>query len=330
MGDKDLPDAGRVFIHSGASSRVLYRYDGRNPGEYLGKSASATGDLDGDGVFDFLFTAPGRNAFAGEVQLHSGATGAQIRAYEGPESGGRYGWSVSGGSDIDGDGHPDFVVGAPWSSLGGRVNAGAAYAYSGASHRLLYRLDGEAAGDGFGNSVAMLGDIDDDGRGDFVVGAPLANPGRQQDAGSVYVYSGGRRQLLHRFDADEATSLLGFSVNASGDVDGDGVGDILAGGQWIDAGGLYNSGSAFVYSGATGELVHRIDGNELGGELGFAVAGGGDLDGDGRSEVLVGAPVSHGLAGGVRVVKVPGSRLASPRKTVMRPLARPARSRDGG
>jgi streptogramin lyase len=301
-GSEDMPDAGSVYVYSGATAKLLYRYDGEAAGDYLGKGVSTAGDMDGDGVPDFMFSAPGAKQFTGEVFVYSGATGKLLSKYSAREQGGRYGWAIAGGQDVDGDKVPDIIVGAPWSSQNGHVNSGSVYVYSGASHKLLYQLHGEAAGDGFGNSVAFVGDLDGDGRADFVVGSPLANPRRQQDAGSAFVYSGATGKLLYRFDGENPTDIFGFSVASAGDVDGDGVPDLVIGSQWADPEKVYNAGSAFVYSGRTGKLLSRINGSRKGAECGFAVASAGDVNGNGRSRIIIGAPNDCDAAGSAILV----------------------------
>jgi hypothetical protein len=103
-----------------------------------------------------------------------------------------FGWSVAGAGDVNGDGFDDYIVGAQSASPGGLADAGSAYVYSGKDGSLLYQKDGLAAGDKFGTSVGMAGDVNGDGKVDFIVGAPDAN----SNAGAAYVYSGADGSLL--------------------------------------------------------------------------------------------------------------------------------------
>lgn len=299
-GSEDHPDTGYIAIYSGKSGKLLREYYGDAAGDNLGKAISSAGDLDGDGIPDILVSAPGRLGFTGTVFVYSGADGKILQQYDGKEVGGRYGWSVAGGQDVDGDGIPDVIIGAPWSSNNGKVNSGSVFVYSGASRKLLYRLDGEAAGDGFGSSVSFVGDIMKEGRAAFVVGSPLANPKGIQDAGSAFVYSGSGK-LLYRFDGETPTGILGFSVAGAGDLDGDSVPDIVVGGQWTRPGGLYNSGSASAFSGATGKLLFRFDGLRKSAEYGFAVSSWRDSKGA-PARIIIGAPGDRDFAGAAVVV----------------------------
>ena len=146
----------------------------------LVSSVASLGDVDGDGHSDFAVGAPNR----GWVGLYSGGSGALIRSLDdiGYQSG--FGSAVVGIGDVSGDGWPDLVVGAP-GAFGGK---GAAYVYSGRDDVLLYVVGVERAGERLGSSLARIGDLDGDGRSEFVVGAPYATIGGQTNAGRAVVY----------------------------------------------------------------------------------------------------------------------------------------------
>ncbi len=249
----------------------------------------------------------------------------------------RFGYSVAGGQDINGDNHPDFVVGAIQTDPNGLTNAGSAFAYSGLDGALLRRFDGASADMWFGLEVAEVGDVNNDGKADILVGTPKAAPGGVTWAGSAYVYSGASGALLFQFDGSatygymgeaaagagdinhdnhadiivsargagkvfvfsgsDGTTLhqfsgpfnFGSSVANVGDVNADGVPDIGVGSPLSTPGGLSEAGSAFIYSGATGALLHQFDGANAGDWVGISIAGAGDLNNDGRSDLIVAA-----------------------------------------
>jgi FG-GAP repeat protein len=287
-----IQEAGSAFVYSGATGAIIHRFDGGAQFDYLGISVAGAGDVDGDGVPDLIVGSeadPVGLLAAGSAYVYSGAAGGLIHRFDGGAALDYLGTSVAGAGDIDGDGFADLVAGAHGADPSGLLDAGSAYVYSGATGTLLYQFDGGAAGDHLGWSVADAGDIDRDGVSDLIVGAIEADPGGRQNAGSAFVYSGATGALLYRFDGEAAADGLGDSVGGAGDVNGDGVPDLIVGASQADPGGLVYAGSAYLYSGATGALLRRFDGNAAGDRLGNSVAGAGDMDLDGLADLIVGA-----------------------------------------
>jgi hypothetical protein len=154
---------------------------------------------------------------------------------------------VAGAGDVNGDGKADFIVGAAGVDSAGFFDVGSVYVYSGATGTLLFQKNGAAAYDNFGHSVAGAGDVDGNGRSDFIIGAPSNNSAFADEAGSAYVYSGATGALLFQKNG-AAGDLLGNSVAGGGDVNGDGRADFIVGAFFADPGGLVDAGSAFIYS----------------------------------------------------------------------------------
>ena len=158
------------------------------------------------------------------------------------------------------------------------------------------RLRGRAAGDQAGTSVAMAGDVDGDGHGDLLVGAPGEATGGR-NSGAAYLYLGpGVGQLslsnaVARFDGDGEAHGAGQAVASAGDVDSDGHHDLLVGAPGADDG----RGSAYLVYGPVSGVSSLAEADlELTGEAGdaragFAVAAAGDVDDDGFGDLLVGA-----------------------------------------
>ncbi|MDA1114808.1 MAG: FG-GAP-like repeat-containing protein, partial [Planctomycetota bacterium] len=191
--------------------------------------------------------------------------------------------------------HPEStMLSFPHRTLAGIVSAILATLLSAApAHaqmwETLWQFDGQAISDVLGYSVSGAGDVDGDGFDDLIVGALLADPGGLTEAGSAFVYSGATGSLIWQFDGQVSLDKLGFSVSGAGDVDGDGFDDLIVGAPVADPGGLSNAGSAYVYSGATGNLIWQFDGQASGDFLGHSVSGAGDVDGDGFDDLIVGA-----------------------------------------
>ena len=276
-------NAGSAYVFSGADGSLLYQRTGDTASDFFGWSVSGAGDVNGDGKADFIVgalrddPASGGND-AGSAYVFSGAGGSLFYQRTGDTASDEFGSAVSGAGDVNGDEMADFIVGARRDDpAGGGTDAGSAYVFSGADGSLLYQVAGDTGGDWFGYSVSMAGDVNGDGRADFIVGARRDDPpGGGTDAGSAYVFSGADGSLLYQRTGDTAGDNFGFSVSGAGDVNGDGKADFIVG-AWFDdpAGGGTDAGSHYVFSGADGSLLYQRTGDTAGDFFGISVGGGG-------------------------------------------------------
>ncbi|HEY3615116.1 MAG TPA: hypothetical protein VGK92_15505 [Gaiellales bacterium] len=192
-----------------------------------------------------------------------------------------------------------------------------------------------------GESVAAVGDVTGDGVPDIAIGAPQADPGGRTDAGSVWIISGNLPQIdagcaNHMLDAscpwiklNELTAAQGYRIDGAapgdglgsslagvGDQNGDGIPDIAIGASAASPGGRASAGEVVVVAGQHGSVtrdlaaappLERIDGAMAGAGLGASISAAGDVDGDGRTDLLVGAPGESSFAGAAYLVRgVPG------------------------
>ena len=313
------PAGGEVEIRSGATGALAAYWSSPESDDGLGRSVAAVGDANGDGWEDVaagapLTTLPGIGFGAGRVVvLGRNSQGpllglASIHTVDGVQAHERLGYDVAGAGDVNADGFSDVIAGAPrhdrYGPIVPYVDAGRAVVISGADGTTLYTFYGTAPGDYLGWSVAGAGDVNGDGFDDVVVGAPqygvcggsVPSPcGDPQGKGYARVYSGKTGLVLATLEGDFAGDELGFSVAGAGDFDGDGDPDVAAGAPGADVlGGPpfflfgFDVGLARVYEGKSGTVLFSVYGSGDG--FGSTVAGGRDLDGDGRDDLGVAQP----------------------------------------
>ncbi|RMH03756.1 MAG: hypothetical protein D6702_05005 [Planctomycetota bacterium] len=283
-----LPAAGILLAGSLLGQAPIYQVLGDSAYDGLGRATCGVGDLNGDGYPEFLAGAPlddNTGQDSGMARLYNGATGLTYFSIDGDSMADEFGGAVAGVGDVDGDGTPDFAVGARLddnlASGGGMVRV-----YSGATLSVIWQWDGTTADDAMGCAIAGAGDIDGDGYADVIVGARQRQDGASTNPGYVNVYSGQTGQVIYTLTGGTSANLqFGYSVAGGRDVDGDGVNDIAVGAYGDDTTFL-NAGAAWVFSGATGLPLFTVYGDAAQDHLGNAVALIGDVNGDGLADLL--------------------------------------------
>ncbi|MBD2587774.1 FG-GAP repeat protein [Synechococcus elongatus FACHB-1061] len=319
-----------------------FRITGIAANDFSGSSVSNAGDVNGDGIDDLIIGARdadpnGTNSagqsyvvfgsdqgFSADLNLSSldGSNGFAINGIAAYDYSGR---SVSGAGDVNGDGVDDLIIGAFGADPNGNLS-GQSYVVFGSDQGFsadlnLSSLDGSngfaingiAADDFSGFSVSSAGDVNGDGIDDLIIGASLADPNGAR-SGQSYVVFGSDQGFSadlnladlngtngFRINGIAVNDQSGFSVSGAGDVNGDGIDDLIIGAFLADPNGNY-SGQSYVVFGKTddfdtelnladldGSNGFRINGIAVNDQSGFSVSGAGDVNGDGINDLIIGA-----------------------------------------
>lgn len=234
--------AGRAYVFSGADGSVLRAIDGGQAGDRFGSATDWVADLDGDGVRDHVVGARDAGKWNdGAVWVYSGRTGAQLWHFRGPKQGSELAsFFVAGLDDLNGDGTPDVYVG-DYDATAKGARSGSAYVLSGADGSIIHFLRGDGAKDGFGPG-REAGDMDGDGVQDLVIGS-YSSRDAVRDGGKFQLVSGADGGTLATVVGTDPGHQLGFDAVGLGDVDGDGVPDVLV--------SAASGAKAYVISGAS-------------------------------------------------------------------------------
>jgi hypothetical protein len=363
-----LKDNGRAIILFGRSTAPSFAvtstdtyefgYTGAGLSDALGSSVAAAGDFNGDGLADVVFgvgasdvngtdsgrtylifgrtdpRAPGTSGtFTNGGTLTDVAKGVGGFAIDGTNAGDGAGFSAMGVGDVNGDGLADLLIGARGADVNGLVDAGRSYVVFGKTGSTIasvalsdiaggsggFVINGQCAGDASGYKVAAAGDLNGDGLADMLISANAADTAGGADAGRTYVVFGTSKTAAIELsavatgrggfviDGTNGSDMSGASVAAAGDINGDGLADLIVSSTQADPAGKSNAGITYVIFGATGgAFATTVDQVASSGHATLAGTTAGEtLVGDASANILSGnggADVIYGGAGSDTIV----------------------------
>jgi Ca2+-binding RTX toxin-like protein len=324
--DLDVDSSHIGFVRAMNLSSFGVPFMGIDANDFSGFAVGSAGDVNGDGYLDVIIGAPGAdpggNLAAGEIYVVFGASllapldlgsldGTNGFLLTGIYAGDEAGVSVASAGDVNGDGIGDVIISANHADPDGRIDAGESYVVFGrpdsASSMSLseldgvngFRLAGIEEGDVSAADVNSAGDMNGDGYSDVILGANIAS------SGQTYIIFGASTfepsldlSSLHgsngfRLDSPDLLENVGYTVDSIGDINGDGLADVIVGGP--NSG--FSNGNSYVVFGRTSfssslrlDTLDGTNGFRVEGAFaaGFSVAGAGDVNGDGFSDFIVG------------------------------------------
>ncbi|NQU47949.1 MAG: FG-GAP repeat protein [Planctomycetes bacterium] len=278
----------------GGDFAIFHEWKGNDEHIRFGSVVANAGDVNADGHDDVIVGAPeaqgnGKDG-SGTAYVYSGKSGEVLYLWHGMKNFDHFGYAVCGAGDLNNDGHSDVMVGSRDADFQGLNASGAVYVYSGESGSLMFTLGGENGGDRFGSAISFAGDVNQDGVDDILVGSPGYDSFSYSDNGAVGLYSGSDGSLIWQRTGIGDYSAYGAAVGSLGDTNFDGIPDVMVAAPYADPGGITNAGSVYVYSGSSGLLLRAWNGHYADDSFGTSISDAGDINQDGASDVIIGAP----------------------------------------
>lgn len=299
---------GVVEAFGGTSGLSLWQTSGTNFLQRFGATIEFTHDINGDSIDDILLGSPDDSVNGltanGSIQALDGSTGLPLWSISGTVAGDMFGTEIVLLGDVDGDSFSDILTVNPNANVGGQIGNGSVAMISTATGSMIWRREGSSSGAQMGYTVGLpeddtVRDMNGDGFPDIILGTPFVDFGGFINNGEISVLDGTSGATIWLVNGAASDERLGDIIDVDDDLDGDGVMDIMSASRYSDTVGYTNNGSVHAFSGSDGSHLWSHAGGShdeyLGNGVGTIVAF--DIDGDGHSEVLAGAPLAN--AGGL-------------------------------
>jgi hypothetical protein len=299
---------GKIYIYHGSATGInpipVITIEGNHSSAHYGFSIAKAGDVNNDGYDDIIVGAKHLTAghyLEGRAFIYHGSISGIISVaattVESNQDYGFLGTSVAGAGDVNNDGFDDIIVGATGYD-NGQADEGRAFVYHGSVSGIINvavtTMEANQALAGFGNSVSGIGDVNNDGYDDVVVGAMwFDNP--ESGEGKIWVYHGSsigiNNVAVMSYESNEDNSYLGNCVSPAGDINNDGYDDLIVG-AYSYTNNLYMEGRTYIFQGSPAGLisipVRSMESDQINAFFGVSVSGDGDINGDGFTDVIVG------------------------------------------
>ena len=300
--DIGATDEGRVYIYHGSATGLeatpAQTLSGAVGNAFFGYSVASVGDVNNDTYSDVIVGAYGED----KVHIYHGSTSGigatATQTLIGDQVGSQFGISVSGAVDVNGDDYDDVIVGAHLYD-NGNTDEGRVFVFHGGAAGVVATVEWSKDVDQdsayFGHSVAGIGDANNDGYGDVLIGAYGYDNGHV-DEGRVYGYLGSASGVSATanvvIESNQVGAFYGYAVGYAGDVNNDGYDDVIVGAPSYDNGEA-NEGRAIVYYGSVTGINSVVgldfESDQVDANLGYSVSGGGYFNGDAYADLIVGA-----------------------------------------
>lgn len=282
------PYVNKVFVFSGQDGSVIHEWQGTDDKGAFGRGVKGVGDVNTDGFADLLIGEPyqiwggplnsDKVEHSGQVYLYSGKDGTVLQTWNGENIGDGFGTALAGKTD---NGRSLIMVGAPGVANGGKV-----YVFNGTKKKPLFNIEADATGRRLGGMfMSVVGDVDGDGIQD-VYASDFANTALGNSTGRAYIHSGKNGKELYVFTGEGPGEGFGIGVADAGDTNKDGYDDLVIG-AWQHASSAPSGGKVYLYSGKDGRELRTLTGSVVGETLGFDTTGIGDVNGDGKIDLLL-------------------------------------------